>query len=199
MGKRILMIKLGATGDVLRTTPLLPAFKAQYPDCHITWLTDPASYEFLKSNDLVDVLLNFNHPDAIPFLKAQSFDILACLDKEPRATELAMAIPAARKIGYGISSHGTLFPLSGSSDFSFQLGLDDELKFRVNQKSYPHLLFDMFELDYHNHDYYLPGIGTEQVDDLKIPAEKIVIGFNTGSGRRFATEALAGRVFCPII
>jgi heptosyltransferase-2 len=37
--KRILLIKLGAIGDVIRTTPLLRRLRQEYPSCYITWLT----------------------------------------------------------------------------------------------------------------------------------------------------------------
>ena len=36
---RILIIKLGALGDVIRTTPLLERFKKEYAGVHVTWLT----------------------------------------------------------------------------------------------------------------------------------------------------------------
>src|SRR5687767_11828886 len=36
---RILIIKLGAIGDVIRTTPLLRKIKEVYPAAKITWLT----------------------------------------------------------------------------------------------------------------------------------------------------------------
>lgn len=40
MGKRILIVKLAAIGDVLRTTPLLSGLKRAYPQSHITWVVD---------------------------------------------------------------------------------------------------------------------------------------------------------------
>ena len=36
---RILFIKLGAIGDVIRTTPLLTKYSNIYSDCHFTWVT----------------------------------------------------------------------------------------------------------------------------------------------------------------
>ena len=39
VSKRILIIKLGAIGDVIRTTPLVVKYKSLYPNCKITWLT----------------------------------------------------------------------------------------------------------------------------------------------------------------
>ena len=43
---RILLIKLGAAGDVIRTTPLLEPLGKEYPDHALTWITD-----FLVSKD----------------------------------------------------------------------------------------------------------------------------------------------------
>ena len=36
---RILIIKLGALGDVIRSTPLLEPLRHKFPNAHITWLT----------------------------------------------------------------------------------------------------------------------------------------------------------------
>ena len=34
---KILIVKLDAIGDVLRTTSILPPLKKEYPDSYITW------------------------------------------------------------------------------------------------------------------------------------------------------------------
>ena len=47
---RILIIKLGALGDVIRTTPLVTAYRNLYPNAHITWLT--WSPEILPKSDI---------------------------------------------------------------------------------------------------------------------------------------------------
>ncbi len=48
LGLRILLIKVGARGDVLRTTPLVAGLKRKYPQAHLTWLTAPESEELLR-------------------------------------------------------------------------------------------------------------------------------------------------------
>jgi heptosyltransferase-2 len=58
--KKILIIKFDSIGDVLRTTPLLPALKERYPGSYILWLTSLQSYQILKGNDLVDEILAYN-------------------------------------------------------------------------------------------------------------------------------------------
>ena len=41
---KILFIKLGAIGDVIRTTPLLEKYKKVYGNCHFTWITHSPAY-----------------------------------------------------------------------------------------------------------------------------------------------------------
>ncbi|MFX0072315.1 MAG: glycosyltransferase family 9 protein, partial [Candidatus Hermodarchaeota archaeon] len=55
IGLRIIIIKKGALGDVLRTTPILHAIKKKYGEnIHITWLTEKSSYDLLKFNPLIN-------------------------------------------------------------------------------------------------------------------------------------------------
>src|SRR5512147_2742797 len=66
MGKRILIVKLGAIGDVLRTTPLLTGLKRAYPQSHITWVVDKEALPLLKSNPSIDRLLPFDFSALMP-------------------------------------------------------------------------------------------------------------------------------------
>ena len=50
----ILIIKLGAIGDVLRTTSLAPALKEKYPQAKIDWVTKENAFQMLKSNPHID-------------------------------------------------------------------------------------------------------------------------------------------------
>lgn len=62
MGKRILIVKLAAIGDVLRTTPLLSGLKRAYPQSHITWIVDKEAFPLLQNITLIDRLLPFDFP-----------------------------------------------------------------------------------------------------------------------------------------
>ena len=55
---RILIVKLGAMGDVLRTTSIQPALVKQYERPHITWITAPASVDLLRHHEAIDTLLS---------------------------------------------------------------------------------------------------------------------------------------------
>ena len=55
--KRILIIKLGALGDVVMSTGAIRAIREQHPDAHISILTTPPMMMLLKANPYVDEFL----------------------------------------------------------------------------------------------------------------------------------------------
>src|SRR5687767_3245003 len=74
MGRRILIIKLGALGDVVRTAALLPGlqrFTEELP--HITWLTSPDAIPLVERMKGVDRVLPFT-PEALLPLDIEKFD-----------------------------------------------------------------------------------------------------------------------------
>jgi heptosyltransferase-2 len=46
--KKIVIVKLGALGDVLRTTPILFALERKHPNAHITWVTKKNAKDMLE-------------------------------------------------------------------------------------------------------------------------------------------------------
>ena len=54
---RILFIKLGAIGNVIRTTPLLAKYKKEYGNCHFTWITHSPQ---VVPIDVVDVIYKWD-------------------------------------------------------------------------------------------------------------------------------------------
>lgn len=75
--KRILIIKLGALGDVIRTTPLLEKLRASYSGAHITWLTLSPS---ILPKQSIDELLSLNEVSLFN-LQHTTFDIVINLIK----------------------------------------------------------------------------------------------------------------------
>ncbi len=81
---KILIIKLGALGDVLRTTPLLTALRMKYPQARITWIVEKQHRVALEGNSLIETLLNYDGA-LLDRLECQTFDWVINLDKEPEA------------------------------------------------------------------------------------------------------------------
>jgi len=204
-GERILIIKLAAVGDVLRTTPLLEGLKARYPSSFITWLTGEDSAELLRFSELIDVVLPYSL-ESIVRLKAERPDIAICLDKEPRATALASQIDAEKKYGFTWSPEGVLMPENELADYAFRLGYDDELKFRLNKKTYQETVFEVCGLDYEPGYEYVFGLPEESLEGardflqgLGIGRDDVVIGLNTGAGAVFATKVWPEEHFVELV
>ncbi len=193
-GTRILIIKLAAMGDVLRTTPLLRGLKRLHAGCHITWLTEASVVPMLKGIAEIDRLLPYNLETALQ-LATESFDLLYCFDKEPKATALAMNIRATRKAGFGMNEYGGVIPLNAESEYTFELGINDELKFRQNRKTYPELIFECAGIPYREpQEYVITDLAEEirwardYLSGLGVRPEGLKVGLNTGAGDVFATK-----------
>ncbi|HXN07767.1 MAG TPA: glycosyltransferase family 9 protein [Nitrospiria bacterium] len=193
MGKRILILKHAAMGDVLRTTPLLHLLKRRFPQSFVTWLTDLPSADLLRHNQLIDRLYIYDTPD-LERLSCESFDLLLSLDKEPRTAALAMKIQATEKRGMGLSPHGNVYPLNPEAEHYFTLGLSNELKFFKNKRSYQDLVCEAVGFRYEGEPYILevPEDSRQRAKDhyqrLGVREGERVIGLNTGAGGVFANK-----------
>lgn len=54
---RILIVKLGAVGDVVHTLPALQALRKHLPDAHIGWVAHPGPAGLLKDHPAIDELI----------------------------------------------------------------------------------------------------------------------------------------------
>jgi len=203
MGHRIVIIKLGALGDVVRTACLLPTLKREYPVSHITWVSKPSGVRILSGHPQIDSLVPFD-AEAMLALPQQRFDLVLSLDKEPGPTALCNALDCHDSRGIGMSAWGTAEPINAACEPYFELGLDDDLKFNHNRKSYPQLIHDALGLPYIRQPYQLspPREATERAaamfDRWRATAPGAMIGLNTGSGDVFANKAPAAAQWVQI-
>lgn len=55
--RRILIMRLGAHGDILMGTPLLTALRAAWPDAHLTWIVERKERDSIDAHPLIDEIL----------------------------------------------------------------------------------------------------------------------------------------------
>ncbi len=193
MGTRILIIKLAAVGDVMRTTSLLPSLQKAHSRLHVTWITDKSAYELLLASPGIDRLMSYNLEN-LQQLLSEEFDLCICLDKEPRATALVQKITAKEKKGFGLSQWGTPMPLNPEAAYAYRLGLDDDLKFHKNQLTYQEIIHGALDLPGPMEAYSFKPTGPAQsYADEFFSARGLnpdkTIGLNTGAGPIFAHKA----------
>ncbi len=193
MGHRILLIKVAALGDVIRTEALLPGLKNAFPTSHITWVSRADGCRMLAGNPLIDRRLEYG-AETLCRLQCEQFDLVINLDKEPGPAALAMRVDAEDKRGIGLSSHGTICPLNEEAHYYFALGLSDHLKFEDNQSSYQRLIYEALDLPYDGERYSLfPSPADEEharevLRRAGMRENEELIGLNTGAGSTFANK-----------
>ena len=193
---KILIIKFAAIGDVLRTTPILYSLKKRYPRAQIWWLTEEVSYGVLSGNKFINKLLLYNKSN-IDKLKNEYFDVLINLDKDKRALEATMDIPADTKKGFGKGRRGKLIALDVDSSYAYRLGIDDELKFKKNKKTYQQISFEQIGSRFNGEGYvYKNGARHHKKRCL---APFLSVGIVTGSGKTFAGKKLPFSSYVKII
>lgn len=182
IGKRILIIKLGAIGDVIRTTPLISTFKNLYPDCKITWLTmTPA----ILPAGRIDEILKFDYASAL-YLQNAEFDIAINLDKEKEASALLKVVKAGEKYGYTLKDNISQ-PVNSLADHKYNTGLFDDVS-QANTLNYCTEIYAMCGLEYKGEPYLLDDHSDKGFVWNEIDKTKTCIGLNTGCGDRWTTR-----------
>lgn len=178
--KNILIIKLGAIGDVVRTTPLLQRLKTEYPHAIIWWLT--LTPEVLP--DTVDVRMKFTLENILT-LRSTKFDVLYNLDKDREACALAVQIAADAKKGF-VLKDGKCAPADEDAEAKYYTGIFDDVN-RANTKSYVQEVFELCGFTFGGEKYELPVVPWAD-KRWNVDRKKKVVGFNTGCGGRWTSR-----------
>ena len=178
--EKILIIKLGAIGDVIRTTPLLEAIKNKLPAAKIYWLTHTPSIV----PETVDSVLLFNS-EAITFLQSMKFDYVYNLDKDKEACALMNSLNSKVKKGF-VLKDGIPFPADKDAENKFLTGLFDDVS-KKNRKSYLEEIFEICGFKYSGEKYSLSAFN-QYSNSWDFNKSKKIIGLNTGCGGRWISR-----------
>ena len=192
---RILIIKMGAKGDVLRTTCILTGLKEKFPDSHITWVVEKGSGELLQNIGLIDRVMNFS-PETVTVLRAEKFDLILSLDSSAVSAALAEKLSAREKRGFGLSLEGKIYPFNPEAEEWFRMGVFDDVK-RRNKKTYQEIVLEICGMGLMNRtaagNYEIIVNLTDEEKEFArafskengIDGSSPVIGLNTGAGGRW--------------
>jgi len=192
--KKILIIKLGAIGDVLRTTSILPALKKKYgPDIMIYWMTNLESVDLLKNNPLIDKALPYNLENTLR-IQQEKFDILFALEIDAPSTLLANLVQANEKFGYYFEDRTTTCFNQGAEGY-LETAFLHHIKLQ-NRKTYQELISEACELqEFYNKEKPIFNLNQRHINFAKkfklennIIDEDIIIGINIGSATRWQNK-----------
>lgn len=194
-GTKILIINLDAMGDVLMTTAQLPSIKKKYPQSTIYWVTLKIAAPLLYHNEYIDQVYSYD-AESILILNQMEFDVIMNVDKSQRSGAMLNSVTAKEKLGFGINKNGKIIPVNEGAYYNYQLGMDDYLKFKVNQRTGQNYLAETFNLEYERHDYVFnfndeeKSFITNYKTEIGVTDSDKIVGFNTGCSNLYPNKKM---------
>lgn len=202
-GDSILIIKLDALGDVLRTTCILDALHTAHPGARIDWLTLEGARPLFDGNPLVHRVIGFPGSAWVD-LQTRRYDLVVNLDNAPLSCQLASLAQGERKLGYGYSHEGRVFPINPEAREWYEMGLFDDVK-RRNTKTYQQIALEICGLPTARRDLHLYVSDAERRHAEArghawgLASGAPVIGLNTGSSDRWTHKRWTEDGFIALI
>jgi heptosyltransferase-2 len=192
---RVLIIKLGAIGDVIRTTPLLRRLRAERPGCYITWLTHTPA---ILPQAEIEEILKFDFASALQ-LQGREFDVVINLDKEKEACVLLNTIQAKEKYGYSLRPYdGVAWPVNELAEHKFLTGVFDQVSI-ANTKPYVQEIFELCGFDFRGEEYVFDTHDDKGYNWSQLPTGLPRVGLNTGCGDRWTTRLWSDEKWIALI
>lgn len=188
---KILIVKIGAIGDVLRTTSLLPGLAEKYEPAAIDWLTSAASRELLDWNRFLNRVLTWEERD-----QGADYDLVICLEDEKDVCRFATGVKSDRLVGAYLDHGKVTYTPSAWFDMALisQFGLEraNALK-KTNKKTYQQHMADLLGIKVSPYVFKLTAdeieAGRKAVRDLGLGKGEKIVGINTGAGRRWPQKS----------
>lgn len=187
---RILIVKLAAVGDVLRTTSILPALKKKYAGSQITWITKSSAAPLLESNPHIDRVF-VTEGNYIEYLRNEKFDLGICLDADPHSATIHSIAQCKDRRGFISDDAGRVQPVDGRAHEWWLMGLNDEKK-KANRRTYQEIMYEIcgLELPTVPPQLVLNGLSEKFAKSFfekngGLKNYKKILGINTGGGGRW--------------
>ncbi|MBI4117218.1 MAG: glycosyltransferase family 9 protein [Parcubacteria group bacterium] len=190
----ILVINLGAAGDVIRSTAILPGLKEKYPKAKIDWVTRSPYRELIQGNPYIRSIYLIDKDKEK--LLSNSYDLIINTDEDFEACHLATNIRHNHLVGAFL--HGKKAAYTPNSAIWFDKGLISRhglrkanILIKNNDKTYQNLWYTILGITYRKQRPHMPLIKENIVFAKKfaqkngINGKDYVIGFNPGSSKRW--------------
>ena len=190
---KILIIKLDAIGDVLRTTSILPPIRKKYPDAFITWCTKSNAAQLFINNNFVDEVITFEE-DALFRINVEEYDIVINLDTSKISSSIAASANSKSKIGFVLNKKGYVEATSKAANKWLEMSAFDDLK-KENKQTHQEIMYEILDLDttkIAQPILYLSDADLEKGNSLaekwNLHKELTTIGLNVGVGNKWPNK-----------
>jgi ADP-heptose:LPS heptosyltransferase len=194
---RVLIIKLDALGDVLRTGSLLPIIADRHDTPYICWLTRPEAVELVGMMDRVDEVIALD-VDSMARIATGNWDHVYALSNDYTTASLAtLAAPKNPPVGFSVRD-GVLQASNAAAARWLEMAAFDRLK-QANTETYQKLMLDIigapasFGPPRLRLDENLARRARDRISALFPGSTKRRVAINIGSGARWPKKMLDAR------
>jgi heptosyltransferase-2 len=127
------------------------------------------------------------------------------IDKSQRSCALSNSLNAELKLGFGLNENGKIVPLNKGAFYNYQLGMDDQLKFKVNQRTGQDYLAETLELPF-KRDEYVFNLNESEIEFINsfmkmndLNEKDFIVGFNTGCSNLYPNKKMTIEQHCYLI
>lgn len=187
--EKIVVIKLDAVGDVLRTTSILAGLQEKYPGSHLTWVTRRSALPLFVNNPFVDRALPLQ-PEGLLCLMTENFTLAVNLDTSPLSASLNALASAEVKKGFSLDENGRVCAVNPEAERWLRMSVFDDEK-KANQDTYQTIIREIVGLPSPNGEIVL-NLLPEEVEFARgfaesrgLKSDSLRVGLNTGGGGRW--------------
>ncbi len=192
---KILIIKFGALGDVVRTTYILKGLYEKYQNLQIDWLTSNGAFDLLRFNPYINTLATKDF--LLSKIKENSYDFVISLDDELEVLQILQDIKTKQIFGAYLKNNSNERVYSQDSKLWFDMGLlsihgkekADALK-KENQLEHNEIFAKMLGITIDSPLFFNSYILEEQMHRIVSNPKYFLIGINSGSGGRWESKKL---------
>jgi heptosyltransferase-2 len=192
--KRILILKLGALGDVVRTSFFLPGISRKYINAKISWLTEKNAADLLRFNPFVDKIYTVDDSAELVY---QYFDLVFSCDEDSKAMKALSEIKHTELIGAYQDESGVVTYTRNSSGW-FDMSLismygkasADKLK-KENQKSHSQIWSEILEIEVGKPPFIYNSTVLERRMSIRFNCQYFNVGLNSAAGKRWPSKSLS--------
>ena len=100
---RILIVRLGAMGDIIHTLPAAASLRASFPEARITWVVEPQWAPLLEDNPFLDRVLAFRRErlfESLRALREETYDLAVDFQGLVKSAVVAKLARPERLVGF---------------------------------------------------------------------------------------------------
>ena len=188
---KILIVKLGAIGDVLRSTALLPGLKDRYQPTAIDWITAKTARDILLYNPYLSSLYLWEEREQL-----KEYSMIIGLEDDQAACELVSSLKSETIIGAHLKGGRQVYTPSAWFDMSIisKYGIEAaNLLKKKNRKTFQQHMAELLGIRISPYIFSLTReeieYGEKAVKGLGITKKERVVGINTGAGSRWPQKS----------